>query len=175
MKIDRYVKDISDRLDSAAAAAATNIDHYDDQYYLDIGSEPPRFAYYRAARARLTDAFGNKTCEDVWDCITQDELDYYLKMRLRIPPEQRYQSQKREWYFHESSWYMRGVVSGYDGKGCNNGVCVPECRYYPHIGRIEDEEVIESHNEYVERLRQKNAIVEPPSESELLRLQRSGI
>ena len=48
MKIDRYVKDISDRLDSAAAASATNIDRYDDQYYLDIGSEPPRFAYYRA-------------------------------------------------------------------------------------------------------------------------------
>ena len=78
-------------------------------------------------------------------------------------------------YFHESSWYMRGVKSGYDGKGCNNGVCVPECRYYPHIGRIEDEEVMDDHNEYVERLRQKNAIVEPPSESELLRLQRSGM
>ena len=101
MKIDRYVKDISDRLDSAAVASATNIDHYDDQYYLDIGSEPPRFAYYRAACARLTDAFGNKTCEDVWDCITQDESEYYLKMRLRIPPEQRYQRRK-EWYFHES-------------------------------------------------------------------------
>ena len=69
---------------------------------------------------------------------------------------------------------MRGV-SGYDGHGCNNGVCIPECRYYPHIGRIEDKEVIGSHNEYVERLRHKNAIVEPPSESELLRLQRFGI
>ena len=65
---------------------------------------------------------------------------------------------------------MRKVVNGYDGKGCNNGVYVPECRYYPHTGRIEDEEVIESHNEYVERLRQKNGIVEPPSESELLKL-----
>ena len=47
----------------------------------------------------------------------------------------------------------------------NNGVCVPECRYYTQIGRIEDMEVIENRNEYVERLRQKNAIVEPPSES----------
>ena len=37
-------------------------------------------------------------------------------------------------------------------------------------GRIEDEEVIENHNEYVERLRQKNGIVEPSSESELLKL-----
>ena len=70
-----------------------------------------------SARARLTDAFGNKTCEDVWDCITQDELEYYLKMRLRIPPEQRYQRVKSADYFHESSWYMRGVESGYDGKG----------------------------------------------------------
>ena len=153
-----------------AAASATNIDRYDDQYYLDIGSEPPRFAYYRAARARLTDAFGNKTCEDVWDSTTQDESDYYLKMNLRTHPEERYQRKKKAWYFHESSCYMRHD-NGYDGQGCNNGVCVPECRYYTQIGRIEDMEVIENRNEYVERLRQKNAIVEPPSESELLRLQ----
>jgi hypothetical protein len=34
---------------------------------------------------------------------------------------------------------MRGVKSGYDGNGCNNGICVPECRYSPETGRIEDE------------------------------------
>ena len=119
------------------------------------------------SRARLIDAFGNKTCEDVWDCITQDELEYYLKMRLRIPPEQRYQRVKSADYFYESDWYMRGVRVDMMERA-EEWRIVPECRYYPHIGRIEDEEVIESHNEYVERLRQKNAIVEPPSESELL-------
>jgi hypothetical protein len=58
----------------------------------------------------------------------------------RMTPEERYQQLKEEWYFHDSSWYMRHD-NGYDGYGCNNGVCVPECRYYPEEGRIEDEEV----------------------------------
>jgi len=32
--------------------------------------------------------------------------------------------------------------SGYDGYGNNNGVCVPERRYYPETGRIEHEELL---------------------------------
>ena len=48
--------------------------------------------------------------------------------------------------------------------------CVEECRFYADQGRIEDEEVIAKHNEFVESLRQENAIVEPPSEGELLEL-----
>jgi hypothetical protein len=43
------------------------------------------------------------------------------------------------------------------------GICVPECRYYPKYGRIEDEEVIADHNKWVESYRQRNAIVEPPT------------
>ena len=39
-------------------------------------------------------------------------------------------------------------------------------RFYAEYGRIEDQEVIEEHNKLVESLRQKNAIVEPPSEDE---------
>jgi len=72
------------------------------------------------------------------------------------------------WYWHESSWYWRGV-NGYDGYGCNNGKCISECRFYPEYGRIEDE-VIEEHNKVVESYRQKNAIVELPSEAVLSRL-----
>ena len=36
---------------------------------------------------------------------------------------------------------MRGV-NDYDGIACNNGVCIPECRYYPKEGWIEDDEAI---------------------------------
>ncbi len=100
-----------------------------------------RFAELRLARAKKTNAHGDKTYEDVWDEITQEELDYYKRKNLETTPEQRYQDKKKHWYFHESSWYMRGV-NGYDGYGCNNGVCVPECRYHPKEGRIEDEEVL---------------------------------
>ncbi|MGA7900454.1 MAG: hypothetical protein WCA39_16510 [Nitrososphaeraceae archaeon] len=69
-------------------------------------------------------------------------------------PEERYQDKKRHWYFHKSSWYMRGIKSGYDGNGCNNGVCVPACRYYTQSGRIENEEVLKSYedNGFVENM-----------------------
>jgi hypothetical protein len=100
-----------------------------------------RFAELREARAKKTNAFGDKTYEYVWDNITQEELDYYMKKNLEVPPEQRYQKQKEHWYFHKSSWYYRGLERD-DGYGCNNGICVPECRYYSERGRIEDEEVL---------------------------------
>ena len=41
---------------------------------------------------------------------------------------------------------------------------------YPEYGRIEDEEVIQRYKEIVERYKQKNAIVEPPSDNEMMRL-----
>ena len=161
MKADKYAKDLLKRLQSFSNGNGSN--EYDDDYYIEIGSEPPRFADYRAARAKITNAFGNKTYEDVWDSITQDESDYYLKMNLRVHPEERYQHKKEAWYFHESSWYMRqgrdGIESGYNGYGCNNGKCVPECRYYPKYGRIEDEEVIQRHKEIEEGYRKRSALI----------------
>jgi hypothetical protein len=101
-----------------------------------------RFAKLREARAKKAYAFGNKTYEDVCDNITEEELDYYKRKNLEVPPEQRYKDKKEHWYFHQSSWYMRGA-NGYDGYGCNQfSGCISDCRYYPEEGRIEDEEVI---------------------------------
>jgi hypothetical protein len=164
LKIDKYVKDLSKRLDSFSANGNNDDSHglskHDDEYYLDIGSEPPRFAYYRHVRVeKCDDEWRKKTLECVHDSITQDELDYYLKAKLRVHPEQRYQDQKKEPWFHESSWNKRGV-NGYDGQGCNQFTsCVPECRYYQETGRIEDEEVIQEHKEVEEHYRKRNAIV----------------
>ena len=115
MKADKYAKDLLKRLQSFSNGNGSN--EYDDDYYIEIGSEPPRFADYRAARAKITDAFGNKTFEDVWDSITQDESDYYLKMNLRVHPEERYQHKNEAWYFHESSWY----TSRWDATFVNQG------------------------------------------------------
>ena len=36
--------------------------------------------------------------------ITQDELDYNLKAKLRVSPEERYQAEKRNWYFYKLSY-----------------------------------------------------------------------
>ena len=74
-------------------------------------------------------------------------------------------SQKQRWFFHELSWYWRGLdATGYEGQGCNQFTdCIPECRFYPEFARINDE-VIEEHNKVVESYLQKNAIVEPSTE-----------
>ena len=41
---------------------------------------------------------------------------------------------------------------------------------YPEHGRIENEEVIEEHNKFVEKLRNEKRIVSPPNEKEMLRI-----
>jgi uncharacterized protein YheU (UPF0270 family) len=105
----------------------------------DYGIEA-RFAKLREARAKKTHAHGEKAYEDVWEEITQEELDYYKRKWLETSLEERYLTLKKEWYFHESSWYMRRT-NGYDGYGCNNDECIPECRCYSKEGRMEDEEV----------------------------------
>jgi hypothetical protein len=56
-------------------------------------------------------------------------------------------------HYHHDYYY-----DDHDGKGCNQFTgCIPECGYYPEYGRIEDSEVIEEHNKYVESYRQRNA------------------
>lgn len=63
---------------------------------------------------------------------------------------------------------MRGLLE--NEYGCTGAGCIPECRYYPEYGRIEDEEIIEEHNQVVETLRRDNKIVEPPPEAEMQKL-----
>ena len=172
MKIDKHIREPSRRLDTFSSTG-NNDDEDDndglykhvDDYYLDIGSGPPRFAYYRHIRTEKWKASWPHGPSDYDNTTTQDGLDYGLKRK----PEERYQRQKQHWYWHESSWYWRGV-NGYDVYGCNDGKCIPICRFYPEYRRIEDEEVIEKHNKVVESYRHKNVIVEPPSERELLKL-----
>jgi hypothetical protein len=100
------------------------------------------FAKLRSARCRKTDSFGNKTCEDVYDFITAEEYDYDLRSILEVSPEERYQDRKKAFHFHKSHWSMRGLNAD-DGQGCHYRKCIPECRFYPEEGRIEDNEVIE--------------------------------
>ena len=160
MKIDKHIKDLSRRLDGFSGNYNNNNNNdndgnydsyglykHDDNYYLDRELTPPRISYYRHVRWEKLDEQRKERIRNGYDidaAITQDELDYYLKSKLRVPPEQRFQDRKKHWYFHESSWYMRGLdATGYDGYGCNQITgCIPECRFYAQYGRIEDEEVL---------------------------------
>jgi hypothetical protein len=177
LKTDKYIKDVARRLDDVVSngnghdASDDEFQDYHDEYCLDIGSEPLRFAYYRHLRIQNSnDEYRKKSCDAASDSITQDELDYYLKRKLRVPPEERYQHAKKDWFFHELSYLHQtwddnngrfvDVVKEYGcGRSSNKeGVCVPECRYYPKYGRIEDDEVIAEHRE-AEEHRKTNTIV----------------
>lgn len=169
MKIDKHLKDFANRLSAISSIKGNDDDSRlikDDDYYLSVGSDPPRFAYYHHVRAQEWEALGHRPWDGINDDdhdrrITQDELDYWLKRELRIPPEERYQREKKNWLFHDCSYYMRDLGS-FDKSCCNSSRCVPECRYYPESGRIEDEEVIAEHNERVKELTEENAVVDPP-------------
>ena len=168
MKIDKQVRNISNKLDSISNNGNGKYKHHEDgddgdEYYLSIDSEPPRFLYYRQVRAEKWEASGPHGPSEYDDSITQDELDYALKWRLRMSPEQRYQMEKSRYYFHEL--YVDGE------RECNPacGGCTPNCRFYPEYGRIEDDEVIAEHKKLVESARRDNRIVDiplPPSKNE---------
>ena len=102
MKIDKHLRDLSDRLNAVSGSSNDNNEiTRDDDYYLAIGSEPPRFAYYRQVRIDNPMTNGRrKHYEAVYESITQDELDYSLKGKLRVKsPEERYQYGKSQLVF----------------------------------------------------------------------------
>ena len=96
MKVDKLVNNLFKKLDNSNKGSSINYyntnnnNHIkDDDYYLAIGSEPPRFAYYRYLRIKkCDDEYRRQTCEAAYDAITQDELDFALKRKLRGPPEE---------------------------------------------------------------------------------------
>jgi hypothetical protein len=172
LKIDKYIRDLSKRLDNNNNDDDNEIIFKDDDYYLDRGDNPPWFTYHSIAIRERREALGghhHKLGNHEYDhSITQDQLDYILKRELRPSPEQRYQHEKANFLFHDLGCYMRRLND--TEYGCTGAGCIPECRFYPETGRIEDEEVIEEHNKLIESLRHENSIVEPPSESELLKI-----
>jgi hypothetical protein len=53
---------------------------------------------------------------------------------------QKYEEYREHWYFHKSSWYMRGL-NAYDGQGCNSFTgCIPECKFYAVKGKMSENE-----------------------------------
>jgi hypothetical protein len=178
MKTDKVLDRLTKRLDNLLIRGSLHSsDRWEDdltgktmQQELDDietqqNGEPHRFSDYRLSRCKKTAPAVGITCEDVYDTITQEELDWELRQQLKVSPEERYQRNKKAWSSHPSSWYVRVPHNGYDGQGCNQFTdpsCIPECRFYPETGRIEDLEVIQKHREREEHYRKNNAIVRPP-------------
>ncbi|MGC2426673.1 MAG: hypothetical protein WA421_06540, partial [Nitrososphaeraceae archaeon] len=147
----------------------------DDNYYLERNLEPPRFELYKIARRLMIETYNNNNknkkhvpgilkTEDlddympVYDAMTQDEFDYDLKRKLmHTTPEQRYQSRKETYYFHE-------LYRDNGEYGCNPTarpeICVPECRYYNEMGGFEDDELVAEHKKMVEFFNKHNGIIE---------------
>jgi hypothetical protein len=176
LKIDKSIDNLHERIDEIESTAATNDndnnygpDKYDDEYYLDIGQEPPRFAYYRQARAEKWEASNHKP-SDYDTSITQDEIDFALKRELRKSPKQRYQEEKKDIVLHELYYLQhKDGVDHIKEYGCGHPDikefrrgCVPECRFYPEYGRIEDDEVRQTYKELGEYHMRNNTLVDPP-------------
>ena len=125
----RYAKDLFKKLDNYNFSNS-NGNEYDDYYYLEIGSEPQGLQIIEQHGPRLLMPLQTRHLKTFGTVSAQDAS------RRQVS------AQEEAWYFHESSWYMRGIKSGFDGQGCCDGICVPECRFYPEYERIEDEEVL---------------------------------
>ena len=95
-----------------------------------------RFAKLREERAKNSIYSGYKAYEDAWVNMTQEEIEYY---RSKITPEERYQTMKEIYYFHDSSAYMKSGGNGPETHGCNSDECISECDFYLEYGRIEDD------------------------------------
>lgn len=68
------------------------------------------------------------------DPVNEDQIDSDKVAR------QRYEEYREHWYFHKSSWYVRGL-NAYDGEGCNAFTgCIPECRFYAVEGMLSEDE-----------------------------------
>jgi hypothetical protein len=99
--VDKHLKDLTTRLNAVSGSNENNEMTMYDDYYLDIGEQPPRFIYYRKVRWEKFSDWEKLTCYDPDETITQDELDFSLKLQLRVTPEERYQKEKRNYYWHE--------------------------------------------------------------------------
>jgi hypothetical protein len=53
------------------------------------------------------------------DSINKDQIDSDQMAR------QKYEEYREHWYFHKSSWYVRGL-NAYDGHGCNQLLVVSQ-------------------------------------------------
>lgn len=78
----------------------------------------------------------------VTNTLSPPHLEISQNSNCKGSPEAKYQDYKQQWYFHPSSWYKRKNGEGsYDGKGCNQFTgCIPECKFYPEKGRLEENE-----------------------------------
>jgi hypothetical protein len=57
---------------------------------------------------------------------------------------QLYEEHREMWYFHDSSWNMRGL-NKYDGQGCNQFTgCIPECVYTKEGFDLSELEIIKN-------------------------------
>jgi hypothetical protein len=106
LKIDKTLAALSKRVENLLGGSSPSNDRWDDddskkttQEELDDietqqNGEPHRFSDYRHARCKKTAPAIGITREDVYDTITQEELDWELRQQLKVSPEDRYQHEK---------------------------------------------------------------------------------
>jgi hypothetical protein len=159
----KYLDNFFDRLEQLEAKKGIT---KDGEGHEETAAEiEARFAEYR--RARFREKYGPGpggilTFADAYDKVTDEEIDFYCKEALKVPPEQRYQIAKKRppyhnfvytslgihnattgWEFDDNLGYYTRIPGWHGEKGCNDTEgCVPACKFFNGHGRIEDSEII---------------------------------
>jgi hypothetical protein len=131
LNLDKIVNRLTDKLNELEDGVETN-----ESELMETKFAQQRSEYVEKARLEGKTDYYNISY------TSEEEILYRKKQYLKTPPEERYQIYKKAWYFHHSSWYMRGADRS-DGMGCHNGKCDPGCRFYQNAGRIEDNECLD--------------------------------
>jgi hypothetical protein len=106
--------------------------------------EIARRAWLKVAQLRVErckDGLGRDIKPNTFHNITEEEMDVIFKDVPKASPEEMYQYLKKEYYFHNSSWEMQ--KDDYDGHGCTEKGCIPECKFYDKEGTLEPGEGFE--------------------------------
>lgn len=127
--LDKFINNLTKRLDRLEPRGTDDADK--GLYYLLMEA---KFARQRGLRAKLSD--GMDDSYDVFDSMTDEEKQYW---KNRYTQEERYQTMKEMYYFHDSSSYMRFGDTRPDNYGCNSDACIPECDFYPATGNLDQD------------------------------------
>ena len=108
LNLEGSINDIAERLDIMKKSKSDSEAETDEEI-------EARFAKLRESRAKVTDAFGNMTYEDVWDNPEQSQNIAKGKTCNHLKRDTKIKSATG--ISIKSGWYMRGIKSGYDGNG----------------------------------------------------------
>jgi hypothetical protein len=103
-------RDLTDVIDAIGLIQGSSVWTKEDQAGIESWFTKYLDWLMNSKSGKKTDSFGNKTYADVWDNISDLELDHFKEKWLRLSPEQRYQYFKEQWSTHEKLLWLLQII-----------------------------------------------------------------